>query len=339
MQFHDYHTHYQIIRMNNKRHWLVADGPEKFGIRYVTELEAGVQSAYGKTIQEVDPITPALILMETKWHALGRPYFNVWPSIIPALLKLRLDADASYFRLPLEQLLIRFPKTQNPLRWADGNGREWSVRAVVAENATLKISPTNKPDWYDGDVTAGHIPGIAYWIDVGEPLDADVATALGPVAESGQLHSLLYKHIVCVRGRTLEWSFDNIPSHESAACGLQYPDRIVRDVARLICTLCIMADDDQMVEPIVLKADEEKYERTRDAALVEKAKRRGNYGFDVGRSIEVVPHVRAASPAALYWTGEGRTIPKIRFRRGTVVHRKRLASMPTGFLDKEEDQK
>ena len=48
-----------------------------------------------------------------------------------------------------------------------------------------------------------------------------------------------------------------------------------------------------------------------------------------------MPHVRAASPAALYWTGEGRKVPKIRFRRGSIVHRKKFASMPTGFLDEE----
>jgi hypothetical protein len=119
---------------------------------------------------------------------------------------------------------------------------------------------------------------------------------------------------------------------------VQYPDHIVRDVARIVCTLCLMAEDKEIVEPIVLKADEDKFDRTGDLALVAKAIRRGNYGFNVGRSIEVVPHVRSACPAALYWTGEGRKIPKIRFRRGTVVHRKRLAQVPTGFLDKEKTE-
>jgi hypothetical protein len=88
---------------------------------------------------------------------------------------------------------------------------------------------------------------------------------------------------------------------------------------------------------VVLKDDEEKFERSGDLSLVEKARRRGNYGWHVGRAIEVSPHVRAASPAALYWTGEGRKIPKIRFRRGSIVHRKKLAEMPTGFLDESED--
>jgi hypothetical protein len=74
-----------------------------------------------------------------------------------------------------------------------------------------------------------------------------------------------------------------------------------------------------------------------DFSLVDKARRRGNYGWHVGRAIEVSPHVRAACPAALYWTGEGRKIPKIRFRRGSIVHRKKLSEMPTGFLGDEQD--
>ncbi len=98
-----------------------------------------------------------------------------------------------------------------------------------------------------------------------------------------------------------------------------------------------MADDPEVVEPVVLKDDEGRYERSRDIALVEKARRRGNYGWHVGRGIEVSPHVRAACPAALYWTGEGRKIPKIRFRRGSIVHRRKLSEMPTGFMDMESE--
>ena len=97
-----------------------------------------------------------------------------------------------------------------------------------------------------------------------------------------------------------------------------------------------MADDPQVVEPVVLRDDEDKYEKNPDPALVEKARRRGNYGWHVGKSIEVSPHVRAACPAALYWTGEGRRVPKIRFRRGSIVHRKKLAEMPTGYLEEQD---
>jgi hypothetical protein len=91
--------------------------------------------------------------------------------------------------------------------------------------------------------------------------------------------------------------------------------------------------DPQEVEPAALKDDDDRYEKNPDPALAEKARRRGNYGWRVGRSIQVSPHVRAACPAALCWTGEGRKIPKIRFHRGSIVHRTKIAEMPTGFLE------
>lgn len=334
MQFHDYHSHYNVMRHRDRNDPAVARGPEYFYDQYLAMLRQTF-AVGGKAIAEFDPFTPMLMQLQRDWHEAGRPYFNLWPSIIPALSKLKMDADSSFFKLPLDQLLIRFPVANNPLSWEGEDGSKWSVRVVMAENVNLHDSGTreNKVLFYRGDPPANSKRGIAYWIDVGEVVDADPRK---PDDVAGQVHSLLYKHVVCEEGRTIEWSFDNIPAHGSASMGVQYPDWIVRDVARLVCTLCLMAEDKDLVEPIVLKSDEDKFDRTGDMALVEKAKRRGNYGFNVGRDIEVTPHVRAASPAALYWVGKGRKIPKIRFRRGTVVHRKRLASVPTGYLDEEK---
>ena len=156
-----------------------------------------------------------------------------------------------------------------------------------------------------------------------------------PADSPNSIRRLMYKHLVCQEGHSIEWSFENIPLHVSTDIGLVYPTWILHAVARIVCTLCLMADDPHVVEPVVLKDDEDKYERNPDPALIEKARRRGNYGWNLGRSIEVMPHVRAACPAALYWTGEGRKIPKIRFRRGSIVHRKKFASVPTGFLEED----
>jgi hypothetical protein len=68
------------------------------------------------------------------------------------------------------------------------------------------------------------------------------------------------------------------------------------------------------------------------AKLAANARRRGNIGWHVGRRIQVMPHVRAACPAANYWTGEGRKIPTVGFRRGAVIRRKKFSSVPTGFM-------
>ena len=177
------------------------------------------------------------------------------------------------------------------------------------------------------------VRGLTFWIDAGEDLDGQQASGDSP----NSIRRLMYKHLVCQEGHSIEWSFENIPPHVSTDIGLIYPTWILHAVARIVCTLCLMADDPQVVEPVVLRDDEDKYEKNPDPALVEKARRRGNYGWHVGKSIEVSPHVRAACPAALYWTGEGRKVPKIRFRRGSIVHRKKLAEMPTGYLEEPHD--
>ena len=70
------------------------------------------------------------------------------------------------------------------------------------------------------------------------------------------------------------------------------------------------------------------------AKYIEKAKRRGKFGWSVGKDLQISPHIRAACPAALYWTGKGRKTPKIRFRKGCVVHKKKLQNIPTGYVDK-----
>lgn len=336
MQFHDYLTHFQVTKHNAPRHPLIKEGPDAFTDWYIEELHKQSLALHGEPLGKHDPISPILLQLERDWHAADRPYYNLWPSIIPALTKLKMDADCSYFRLPLDQLLVRFPKQGNPLTWRDKHGTEWGVRAVLAQNTSLATDSGPLTLVRYGGTPPAHTRAISFFVDIGEPLQTDANGALLPVDAPGQLRCMLYKHLVCEEGKSIEWSFWNLPAHQSADMGVDYPERIVRDVARILCTLCLMSDDANVVEPIVLKADEEKFEKTQDAALVDKARRRGNYGFNVGRSIEVIPHVRSASPAALYWTGEGRKVPRIRFRRGTVVHRKRLAQVPTGFLDQEE---
>jgi hypothetical protein len=336
MQFHDYRTHYQICKHRNPREPLVSQGPEEFYRQYLKGLELRSRSMFGAKLQDYDPFSPLLMQAELDWHTALRPYYNLWPSIIPALTGLKLDADASHFKLPLDHLLIRFPVRDNPLTWTDKQGLVRTVRVVLAENVNLhsgKGEP-GKPRlvFQNGDNEFPVKRGMAFWIDGGETIEVDPTK---PHDTAGHLQSLMYKHLVCDEGKTIEWSFDHIPAHPSSDFGLHYPDQIVRDVARIVCTLCLMAEDKELVEPIVLKADEDKWDKSHDPSLVEKAKRRGNYGFNVGRDVEVVPHVRSACPAALYWTGQGRKIPRIRFRRGSVVHRKRLASVPTGFFDKE----
>ena len=56
---------------------------------------------------------------ERDWEKARRPYYNVWPSIIPMLTRLNLDIDSDLIQLPLPALCIRFPKdaAKNPLKF------------------------------------------------------------------------------------------------------------------------------------------------------------------------------------------------------------------------------
>jgi hypothetical protein len=334
MHFWDYFTHYQWAKAQPElRREAKAMDTHAFYEWYLRQMSARALASTGRRLEEIDPFTPALLTLEREWTLAGRPYYNLWPSLLPSLSRLKMDADASLFRLPLDQLLLRFPKTENPLEWEHG-GQKWAVRTVLCENSQLVRDSRPGPSALlvrDGEEAPETVRGLTFWIDAGEDLEGRQIPAESP----NSIRRLMYKHLVCQEGHSIEWSFENIPPHMSTDIGLGYPTWILHAVARIVCTLCLMADDPQIVEPVVLKDDEDKYERAPDPALVEKARRRGNYGWNVGRSIEVMPHVRAACPAALYWTGEGRKIPKIRFRRGSVVHRKKFASVPTGFLDEE----
>jgi hypothetical protein len=140
-----------------------------------------------------------------------------------------------------------------------------------------------------------------------------------------------------VPGRTLEQEIEDIPRHKSAGQGVQVPQEVVNDCVRLCCTLCLLELDPAIIEPDVLNDDRDKWDKTHDPKYVEKAKRRGKFGWNVGAQLHVIPHYRSASPAALYWTGPGRTIPKIRFRRGTIVHREQVEKLPEGYFGPFED--
>ena len=66
---------------------------------------------------------------EHDWERLRKPYYNVWPAIVPMLTRLSLDLDSCLIRLPLPVLCIRFPKdvARHPLTF-DWKGATIPIR-------------------------------------------------------------------------------------------------------------------------------------------------------------------------------------------------------------------
>jgi len=303
MKFHDYETHFNWGKGKKMPH---TENVQVFTRSYLERMETQARDLGYKELSDLDPFTPALLTLEQRWIESRRPYYDIYPGIIPALLKIKLDVDSGYFRLPVDTLLLRLPVNENhPLRFMHDD-KEHRICSILCENSYLH-KPFCEP-----------VRAISFWVDINEII-------------GDGLRRVLYKHILCETGKTIEWSLTNIPAHDSSSDGVLYPDDIIRDITRLICTVCLLASDPEVVVPEVLNGDVSKFEACHDEKYIVRAHGRGKVGWSVGKSIEISPHLRGPCLAALYWTGVGRKIPKIRVRRGSVVHRRKISAIPTGY--------
>jgi hypothetical protein len=88
---------------------------------------------------------------ERTWEDARKPYYNVWPSIVPMLTRLNLDLDSGLIHLPLPALCIRLPKHSNPLafRWED---QPFEIRSLLLS-----------------EINEGR--GLSILIDIGETME------------------------------------------------------------------------------------------------------------------------------------------------------------------------
>jgi hypothetical protein len=239
---------------------------------------------------------------ERTWENARKPYYNMWPSIVPMLTRLNLDLDSALIQLPLPALCIRLPKQHNPLafRWDD----------QPFEIGSLLLSEIN-----DGR-------GLSILIDIGETMENGVFKV--PI--------FTYRNFPRREGMTVEQSLASLGRGVTADMGVQIPETLIDDCVRLCSSLCLLENDPSVIEPDVLSKDRDKFEASGDDRYVDKAHRRGKIGWNVGRHIEIAPHYRRPH-MALVWTGAGRAVPKIVPRRGSVVHRELVEKVPSGFGD------
>ena len=284
----DFHT-FTTLREACKRSGAVED-PDDF---YRAALAEAVKMRSGQFFGQ--------ITNERDWEQARRPYYNVWPSIVPMLTRLNLDLDSSLIRLPLPALCIRFPKQKNPLTF-DWKGEEVQIRCMLM-----------------GAINEGR--GLSILIDVGE--------VMGDGKEFG-VPIYTYRNFRRESGLTVEEALQELGSNELAELGVQIPDALITDCVRLCCSLCLLENDPSVIEPDVLSKDRARFEQTGDEKYVAKAHRRGKVGWHVGRHIEVAPHYRRPH-MALVWTGRGRAVPRVVPRRGSVVHREMVEKLPSGF--------
>lgn len=249
---------------------------------------------------------------ERAWRKAGCPYYDVYPAIIPMLTSISLDIPGEHIKPPqgYDSLLLRLPKNREGIE-QDG---------LVVRSVFFSFQLCNRAPGMDAPEQ-----GLCVGMDLGE---RDVTGIPVFTLRAFPLDE-----------RPIEEAMRGFRDHESLREGLQVPIELIERCVRLALTVCLIGEDDELLDPEILAKDRAKYrfaDEEKRRALIEKARRRGKHGYRLGAKLEVIPHVRRPHPA-LYWTGKGRSVPVIRMRKGAIVHRSKLSSIPTGRMEGSGD--
>jgi hypothetical protein len=254
-------------------------------------------------------------LLEEGWEQMERPYYNLYPAIVPMLLNLRLDIPCSSLKdISVQPIEVRMPET---LGAQEAPGLVWPEGRIKSLIMGLQPVPESVESEY-------LVPGLVIAFDIGE------------VDEHG--HPILsFKFFPLRDDMTIEEAANLLPAHQSFDIGVPIPQEAITALVKLCACIALIDKDSDIIAPDILVADKAKWEVASDAArlaLLEKAKRRGKNGWNIGADIQHAPHYRRPH-SALVRVGKGRMLTRIVMRKGAVVHRGKLTSIPTGF-DAEE---
>lgn len=249
---------------------------------------------------------------DTNWNDIGCPYYDVYPKIIPMLTKLNLDIPGDQIKPPngLENLLLRLPEnTEHSLSRGD-----MKVKSIFMsfQKCSRSVGSLEKS------------PALVVGLDLGER------------DESGLL-PMFTMRVFPIDERNIEESMNTLIDFQGECDGWVIPNDLIDDCVRLCLTVCLIGDNSEVLQPQVLTNDMTKYniaDEITKRKLIDKAKRRGKFGFSLGAGIEKAPHYRIPHKA-LIRVGEGRRQYKLIFRSGSLVHRNKVEQIPTGYLNEQ----
>lgn len=262
MQFNHFQTLYEVAK---KAEWI----PRKTDARhfYNSLLEAG----HG----QIAPENLAQIAIEKGWVLDDRPYYQVFPAIIPVLLKLDLNKVPSMQVVPpINYLNVRLPVQGNPLSFPTET-YSYETNSYIAEmNEKLRLAglpphvscvksflltearyydngkyemPTgifgsNDYTKYEGDGSHGL---VCLWIDVGEFKERNVGEVFPkplPTVARKKAPVPIYTFLTFRRkeGESVIESIANSNIQPNSNYGIKVPKEIIENVAKLGCMICML---------------------------------------------------------------------------------------------------
>jgi hypothetical protein len=245
-------------------------------------------------------------LAEQSWVDANRPFYNVWPIAVTLACDVKLDLPFSALNIPFQSMLLRFALGHEPngvttamLFWPKANSDSGPYISVICNFPGTMDRLTYMHHYNPADTVETWLQGI------------------GRDSQAGYWQEMAR-------------SYRNADVSGAAL------------LIRIVVFICLLANDTDMITPVVLVKDRPRYDSATDEEtrrwLEERAIRKLGRGFDVGKNLqqqkERSPHWRNPH-LCLFWTGEGRTIPVIKLRSGSIVQKVSMAEVPTGFLGPE----
>ena len=242
----------------------------------------------------------ALQVMTDEQHfkERGRPFYNIWPSMLDPLLGIKLgDLTVGAVQWPIDVLCLRFPVIQDCLLRT-----VFMVRGPLAGGA-LRVR-----------VDVGDLGGEGY-----------PRTVSSEFYDDQRLPDTFDEFMARLAVAQTRDSVQKT-SEERAA-------RMVWSGIRVLLAVGLLRENPEVIVPKPLAADEWRFEKTGDASLIEKARKRGCYQFDVGRDLVVAPGVRRPHFAKRWMGPRGEQKAVLRPIKGSIVQRKVVQSVPMGYMD------
>lgn len=306
---------------------------KKYARRCGIEPNKSFESFYPSLILGVsEPTHKDHALAELYWYRDGQPYYNVWPGVLSAFEKLDLSkVPSDSIKFPTNTLAIRFPESVRLEEFEFNNESFWLRSLLVC-----KLGIPNRPD-------RKHETLLLVLYDFGET-EAHVRSNEDSASDCSVVS---WMRLPLTSGKTVANAIEEAPIiFDSAKFGVQPPRRVSERVIKIVTACGLLENDSSIIIPDVLAKDKHRFDPANpDPVLIERAKRKGKFGWDVGEALSrgsMSPHFRAPH-AALYHVGKGRTQTVIRFRTGEgggpiIVHRSTMTQIPTGRISEEEEK-
>ena len=282
-------------------------------------------AAYKACVASGDKTSANQFLREQDWVAAKRPYYLVYPTIIPLLTRIALDFPGECVKFPknLPSLAIRFPEGHNKIVSPFGE-----IKTILVAPVSVNAEPPNIS--YPGT-------GLAIWMNVGETVSSPHEKGVElPIYDYAifPLNNETIQH--CLNVCPVDPGVRSNPSQE-----VTFSSGWRLEAIRLVITLLLIQDDANLINPDVLARDEAallealgKDDAERVKTLADRAFRRRGPGWEIGKRYEPTsgPYVVPPHPQR-YWVGKGRTQVVVKTRSGYVVDREKITKIPSGFSE------